>query len=135
MRDLMKKYLLSLFLLVGLILPLKAELIQIEYKGLNLQLPFQEVSSVYVYDFISERSMVGGETIVAGLFDNKIRITFGAISTVDIEGESDRGIPFIGFDIDGTSVFSERFTIGGFVAKDTSERKNIAGLKASLLLW
>jgi len=131
----MKKYLLLLFLLVGLIMPLKAEIIQVSYKGMNLQLPFQEVSSVYVYDFVSEESMAGGETVIAGLFDNKIQITFGAITALNSDGESTRGIPFLGFDLESSSLFAERFTIGGFVGKDTSERKNIAGIKCSLALW
>jgi len=132
----MWKIILATLLLLGLTIPTTAvEPIGISFKGFSLELPFQEVSTVYVFDMISETSMVGAETVVSRLFDDRLQITVGGVTSVDSELKSESGIPFIGFDIQSSALFAERFHFGGFFGRDTTKRENIVGVKSSIRLW
>lgn len=63
--------------------------VYVSFGKLNILLPFSEVSAVYLYDFVNNKNLLGGETPIAQYW--KLQGTVGAV--ISTEG---KGSPFIG---------------------------------------
>lgn len=59
---------------------------------LNLTVPWHELNATYLYDFQREKSLVGGESVIALLW--KLQATVGAVTSLD-----GKGSPFVGGNI------------------------------------
>jgi len=126
----MKKLVVMLALLIMGSSYAKADPIELDLKIITLVLPFQDVSSVYLYDLINSESMGGIETPIL-----KSGKWTGVIGAADVEG-SDEALPYAGFDVEvSDKYFGEKFNIGGFLAYDFDSKERRAGLKASIILW
>lgn len=102
---------------------------------LELNIPFKTAKVTYMFDFHEDKNLVGGETVVASLF-NQIEGTIGAVTS--LEGQ---GTPFVGGNIlignvvDKFITLPEDFTIGGFGGYNFRVNAPMYGLKASVKIW
>ncbi len=104
--------------------------IELNLKYVTLSLPFQDVSTVYLYDLVNSKNMAGLETpfIKSGKWK-------GVIGAADVEG-SDEAFPYIGADVDvSEKYFGEKFNVGAWYSYDIDSEVHRGGLKASLKLW
>lgn len=123
----------KIMLFVGLLLLgtlVKAEPIELDLKIIKLVLPFQTVSSVYMFDLVNSENMAGVETPLV-----KSGKWTGTVGAADVEG-SQEALPYVGFDVEvSEKYFGERFNVGGFYAYDFDTEEDRAGIKASIRLW
>lgn len=102
---------------------------------LSLNVPFKTGMVTYLYDFNANQNLVGGETILASLW-NRIEGTAGAVTS--LQGQ---GTPFVGGNIlignllDRWVTLPTDFRLGGFGGYDFNADAPIYGLKASVKLW
>lgn len=100
---------------------------------LTLQLPFKEVSGVYLYDLFARETLLGAETPLISY--RNLTGVVGAVTDMD-GNDSVAGIPFVGAHVYAPEDwFTERFTVGLFYGRDFKRGENIGGFKASLKLW
>lgn len=71
------------------LLPVVTQDVYFHVGPLNLTVPWANVNVVYLYDFMSERNLIGGESVVVSLW--RLQGTIGAVTT--LEG---KGTPFLG---------------------------------------
>ena len=123
----MKKLLMVVLFLVGTIASSEA----LDYKigPLTFKVPLTNVSTVYLYDFVNDTNLLGGETDVVSF--KELTGTIGAVT--DVEGQ---GTPFIGLDYDmPDSFFGQRLRFGAFIGYDWNQEEKRAGIKASMRFW
>lgn len=102
---------------------------------LELNIPMKTASATYMYDFHADQNLVGGETVIASMW-NKVQGTVGAVTSLD-----GAGTPFVGGNIlignvaDKIVTLPPDLTIGGFGGWNFSQEHPIYGLKASYKLW
>lgn len=96
---------------------------------LNLTIPWQNVNVVYLYDFQSDRSLIGGEAVVASIW--RIQATVGAVTSL-----AGNGSPFVGGNIwfpnpvPQIAILNE-IKPGVFGGWDWTEGHSIFGVKAA----
>lgn len=127
---------LALFLMFGPLRPAAADdPVFFKYGPLSLNIPLKTMSVTYMYDFHSTQNLVGGETVIATIWD-RIEGTAGAVTS--LRGQ---GTPFVGGNIiignllDRWVSLPSEFKIGGFGGYDFNAETSMYGLKASVALW
>lgn len=98
--------------------------------GLNLCLPFTQVDSTYMWDFVGKQSLVGGETTL-GVWKS-LQLTGGAVTSLD-----GKGTPFAGARLNLTNPTENWVPLaalhpGLFVGRDFRNNGWIYGIKFSL---
>jgi len=102
---------------------------------LSLNVPFKTGMVTYMYDFNANKNLIGGETILATVWD-RVEGTLGAVTSLD-----GQGTPFVGGNIllgnllDRWVTLPSDIRIGGFGGYDFNAETPIYGLKASYKLW
>jgi hypothetical protein len=102
---------------------------------LSLNIPFKTANVVYMYDFHANQNLVGGETVIATVW-NRVEGTVGAVTS--LQGQ---GTPFVGGNIlignlvDKYITLPPDFKIGGFGGFNFQTNAPIYGLKASIKIW
>lgn len=138
----MKKLLVAAILLGGISISHADDVISTTGEGmgtelhigkLSLNIPFNELDATYLYDFVSERNLVGGETPIAKLWN--LQGTIGAVTS--LEG---KGSPFVGGKIvlpnpAPNLAFLGQIQPGIFGGYDWNRGSAIAGIKADLPIF
>lgn len=137
----MKKLLLAIVFMSTLSIAKADEKIPftVEWKNLTLYTPVLSDPSIgYAYDFIGKESLITAEFTLADWKD-KIYLTAGGLlepsDKSDGELKQDKrnvldGIPFVGVHI-GVPFVHEKWTLGGFYARDWELGKNLTGVKTN----
>lgn len=111
---------------------------------LELTIPLKTARVTYLYDFHAKQNLVGGESPIIGLwndkkteaYDPRVEGTVGAVTSLD-----GQGTPFVGGNIlignvlDKYVSLPSDFAIGGFGGWNFNSDAPIYGLKASLKIW
>lgn len=129
----MRKIGLLLVLLMGLTIPVKADPPLFEYQGINIHWPLKSVNAVYLYDFVGNKDVVGGETAVIsyGAFEGVI----GAIGDLE-NSEVVKGTPFFGVHLKAPETWmGPRINVGLYAGRNFRDGSNTAGIKSSIPLW
>jgi hypothetical protein len=113
--------------------PAHADPLAVTIGPLTLQMPFQDVKAVSLYDFNAGKPLVGGETVIGDIWYFELQA--GAVTS--LQG---RGAPFFSADFSPThpllaKILPENVNIGVFGGYDFNQGSPIYGLKASLGLW
>lgn len=106
---------------------------QVHIGPLNLNVPFNELDVVYLYDVIAKRNLVGGETPVATLW--RIQGTLGAVTSVDGKGAPYAGGKLVLPSLPTNLGFLAQVQPGIFGGYDWNRGSAIAGFKADLPLF
>ena len=113
----------------------RADVLNVTVGPLSLQIPFQNLNVVYLFDALhanqgSNAQLVGAETTILTL--KKINGTFGGVTSV-----TGQATPYIGFD----TVISPEFLsvapvdVGVWGGRDFTQSEWRAGLKASINIF
>lgn len=103
------------------------------FGDVKVNLPFKNVSCVYLYDLVQRETLIGAETPL--MTYKNVTGVIGA--TTDMNGtDSVAGVPFVGLHVKAPETwFNDIFTVGCFVGRDFKRGVGMAGLKASIKLW
>ena len=127
----MKKSLLALCLFCGMAGVAHADdpTIFWSFGKLNVLVPFSDVSAVYLWDFVGQRSLLGAETPVLSAW--KIQVTAGGVSSLD-----GRGSPIVGAHLALPNPVQNYASLSGlkpgvFGGRDFNTKAWIGGIKVS----
>lgn len=100
---------------------------------LNLNVPWNNVNAVYLYDLAEHQNMLGGEAVVASLW--RIQATAGAVTTLD-----GRGAPYVGGNLWFPNpipqiALLDQIKPGIFGGWDWNRRGPIYGFKAAIAIF
>jgi hypothetical protein len=115
------------------ILPAATQDVYFHIGALNLNVPWDNVNVVYLYDLEGKRNLVGGEAVVASIW--RLQATVGGVTSLD-----GQGAPFVGGNlwftnpIPAIAILSE-IKPGIFGGWDWTRGNAIFGFKAALPLF
>lgn len=113
--------------------------------NVEVLIPFEKTSGVFLYDFIGQESLLGIETSILRFTKAKnLTLTAGILTDASCANEGElrererdvyfSGTPFFGLHIP-INLEGDPVELGGFISRNLSEGKNIAGLKCSFKFW
>lgn len=130
----------SIIAAIGLIQEAHADVVtgtgmatQIHVGPLNLNVPFNEVDVTYLFDVISKRNLVGGETPIATIW--KLQGTLGAVTSVDGQGAPYIGGKLVLPNLPPNLGFLSTVQPGLFGGYDWNRGSAIAGFKADIPIF
>lgn len=100
-----------------------------DFGAVKLYIPLTSIDTVAMWDLVSKKALVGGETPLAAF--KRLTGTFGAVTSFEGQGAPFLGTHFaVGTPADKYFVFSN-VKLGLFVSRDFNARKTMYGLKAA----